>query len=365
MNQPELLRLLDDAEPGDVILIEQVDRLSRLDDAGWETLRKQIADKQLAVVSLDLPTSHLALTSVASDDFTRSMLKAVNGMMLDMLAAIAIKDYEDRRCRLAEGIRKAKAEGKYRGRVPDVQKHALIRTLRLAHGKSLRETYPNNPDLVVVDSKIIAKAPTRLLVSGMGDALSTWFEAKACYDSRTLNQSGGQTTRSALALARLCYDTLLEEGVKAKLACEQNVTSRALERIIEVNTYMSGIGFESSGLAAAHAIHNGLTQLPECYSIFHGEKVAFGTLTQLVMQNESDAQINEVLDFCIAVGLPVTLEALNITEDVHNKMRIVADKSCSAGETIFNMPFSVTPESLFSALVIADQLGRKKLGLSS
>jgi DNA invertase Pin-like site-specific DNA recombinase len=140
MNRPELLRLLDDAEPGDVILIEQVDRLSRLDDAGWETLRKQIADKQLAVVSLDLPTSHLALTSVASDEFTRSMLKAVNGMMLDMLAAIARKEYEDRRRRQAEGIRKAKAEGKYRGRVADAQKHELIRTLRLGHGKSLRET---------------------------------------------------------------------------------------------------------------------------------------------------------------------------------------------------------------------------------
>ncbi|MEG0281514.1 MAG: recombinase family protein [Morganella sp. (in: enterobacteria)] len=140
MNRPELIRLLGDAEPGDVILIEQVDRLTRLDDAGWETLRKQITDKQLAIVSLDLPTSHLALSSTVSDDFTRSMLKAVNGMMLDMLAAIARKDYEDRRRRQAEGISKAKAEGRYRGRVADEQKHELIRTLRLAHGKSLRET---------------------------------------------------------------------------------------------------------------------------------------------------------------------------------------------------------------------------------
>lgn len=140
MNRPELLRLLEDAEPGDVILTEQVDRLSRLDDAGWNTLRKQIADKQLSIVSLDLPTSHLALTSTVSDDFTRSMLKAVNGMMLDMLAAIARKDYEDRRRRQAEGISKAKEEGKYRGRVADMQKHELIRTLRITHGKSLRET---------------------------------------------------------------------------------------------------------------------------------------------------------------------------------------------------------------------------------
>ncbi len=140
MNRPELIRLLDDAEPGDIILIEQVDWLSRLNDTGWEILRKQITDKQLSIVSLDLPTSHLALTSIASDEFTCSMLKAVNGMVLDMLAAIARKDYEDRRRRQAEGISKAKSEGKYRGRVADAQKHELIRTLRLAHRKSLRET---------------------------------------------------------------------------------------------------------------------------------------------------------------------------------------------------------------------------------
>ncbi|EDC5554837.1 LacI family DNA-binding transcriptional regulator [Salmonella enterica] len=140
LNRPELTRMLSDMEPGDVILIEQVDRLSRLDDAGWEILRKEISDKQLSVVSLDLPTSHMALTNAVSDDFTRSMLKAVNGMMLDMLAAIARKDYEDRRRRQAEGITKAKIEGKYRGRVADAQKHELIRTLRLVNEKSLRET---------------------------------------------------------------------------------------------------------------------------------------------------------------------------------------------------------------------------------
>ena len=140
MTRPKLVQLLEEAEPGDIILIEQVDRLSRLDDVGWEALKKQITDKQLSIVSLDLPTSHLALNNAVSDEFTRSMLKAVNGMMLDMLAAISRKDYEDRRRRQAEGISKAKSEGKYRGRVADAQKHELIRTLRLTHGKSLRET---------------------------------------------------------------------------------------------------------------------------------------------------------------------------------------------------------------------------------
>lgn len=140
MNRPELLRLLDDAEPGDVILIEQVDQLSRLDDEGWITLRKQITDKQLSVVSLDLPTSYLALNNSVTDSFTHSMLEAINGMMLDMLAAISRKDYEDRRRRQSEGIVKAREQGRFRGRVANLAKHELIRNLRITQQKSINET---------------------------------------------------------------------------------------------------------------------------------------------------------------------------------------------------------------------------------
>lgn len=140
LDRPELNRMLSDMESGDVILIEQVDRLSHLSDGDWDMLKRRISDKELSIISLDLPTSHMALTHAASDEFTRSMLRAINGMMLDMLAAIARKDYEDRRRRQAEGISKAKAEGRYRGRVADAQKHELIRTLRLVNGKSINDT---------------------------------------------------------------------------------------------------------------------------------------------------------------------------------------------------------------------------------
>ncbi|BDN95684.1 hypothetical protein KAM621c_07890 [Citrobacter braakii] len=108
LHRPELMRLLQDAEPGDAIVIEQVDRLSRLDDNGWESLKKMIHEKSLSIISLDLPTSHIALSKSSTDDFTRSMLRAVNNMMLDMLAAIARKDYEDRRRRQMEGITSAR-----------------------------------------------------------------------------------------------------------------------------------------------------------------------------------------------------------------------------------------------------------------
>lgn len=102
--------------------------------------KRRILEKDLSVVSLDLPTSYIALTHAASDEFTRSILRAINSMMLDMLAAIARKDYEDRRQRQREGVDKARQEGKYAGRQSDVAKHELIRTLRLQNGKSINET---------------------------------------------------------------------------------------------------------------------------------------------------------------------------------------------------------------------------------
>lgn len=140
LHRPELLRLLDDAAPGDIILIEQVDRLSRLDEEGWQKLKWLIQDKNLVIVSLDLPTSHMALSAGASDEFTRAMLKAINGMMLDMLAAIARKDYQDRRRRQEEGIIKAKAAGKFRGRQADHQLHDKILELRVKNKQSIRDT---------------------------------------------------------------------------------------------------------------------------------------------------------------------------------------------------------------------------------
>ena len=122
--RPELFRLLNDCQPGDVLLIEQVDRLSRLTAADWALLKAKIAEKHVRVVALDLPTSHQMVAS--ADDFTARMLDALNGMMLDMLAAIARKDYEDRRRRQGQGIAKAKAEGIYKGRPEDTKRNAAI-----------------------------------------------------------------------------------------------------------------------------------------------------------------------------------------------------------------------------------------------
>jgi glycerol dehydrogenase len=217
---------------------------------------------------------------------------------------------------------------------------------------------PSNPNMVIMDSKIIAGAPVRLLISGMGDALSTYFEARANARSGGKTMAGGAPTRAAQALAKLCYETLIEDGLKAKIAAEQGFTSPAVENIIEANTYLSGIGFESSGLAAAHAIHNGLTKLEECHHLFHGEKVAFGTLVHLVLENAPMAEIQEVLAFCKSVDLPTNLHMMGVKELNMDKLLEVAAASCAEGETIHNMPFEVTAESVLSAILTAHELGK-------
>jgi DNA invertase Pin-like site-specific DNA recombinase len=133
LDRPELFRLLRDAHAGDVILIEQVDRLSRLNENDWKQLRAKIAAKRLRVVALDLPTSWQLASG--GDEFTARMMDAMNGMLLDMLAAVARKDYDDRRRRQKQGIASAKERGAYRGRPEDTKRLGLIRQL-LDEGKS-------------------------------------------------------------------------------------------------------------------------------------------------------------------------------------------------------------------------------------
>ncbi len=136
LQRPELFRLLSDCHPGDILLVEQVDRLSRLNDHDWKRLRAEIAAKGVRVVALDLPTSHQLAS--AADEFTARMLEAINGMMLDMLAAIARKDYEDRRRRQAEGIEKAKGDGRMKGRPENEERNARLLKL-LASGVSWKD----------------------------------------------------------------------------------------------------------------------------------------------------------------------------------------------------------------------------------
>ncbi len=122
----ELRRLMADARSGDVVLVEAIDRLSRLPRADWEALRSEIESKGLRVVAVDLPTSHQAMNAGDGQEITDRILDAINRMMVDMMAAIARKDYEDRRRRQAEGIQKAIAAGRYEGRPINEKLHRDI-----------------------------------------------------------------------------------------------------------------------------------------------------------------------------------------------------------------------------------------------
>ena len=215
-----------------------------------------------------------------------------------------------------------------------------------------------NPDIVLVDTDVIARAPVRFLVAGMGDALATYFEARSCIASDADNMSGGKSTKAAFAIACACYETLMEDSLKAKAACEAKTVTRALENIVEANILLSGIGFESSGLAAAHSIHDGLTVLEETHSYYHGEKVAFGVIVHLVLENAPAAELDRVLGYCRAVGLPTCLKDLGAAGVTEEKIRAAAEAACAEGETIVNMPFTVTPADVYAAILTADRLGR-------
>ena len=214
------------------------------------------------------------------------------------------------------------------------------------------------PDMVVVDTAVVAKAPVALLVAGMGDAMATYFEARACRASGSDNQTAGKPTRAATGLAAMCWQYLQRDGLRAKIAVEAGACTEAVETIVEVNTYLSSVGFESGGLAAAHAIQKGFTFIPQLHDLYHGNKVAFCTLVQLVMEDVPKEELESVLKFCCDVGLPVCFSDMGYVTLEHDLLRKAAEKACVPGATIHNMPFTVTPEMVYQAMLAADALGR-------
>ncbi len=219
---------------------------------------------------------------------------------------------------------------------------------------------PRNPDLVLVDTLVAAQAPARFLASGMGDALATWFEAESCRLSRGQNIAGDVGSMTAHALARLCYETIRDWGVAALTACEAKVVTPALERVVEANTLLSGLGFESGGLGAAHSIHNGLTALPATHGKYHGEKVAFGVLASLFLTDKPLALMDEVYALCEALRLPTTLADLGLDGVGDADLLLVAEKSCAEGESMHNEPVEISPQLILSALKAADAEGRRR-----
>ena len=221
------------------------------------------------------------------------------------------------------------------------------------------ECWPYNPHIVMVDSQVVARGPVRAFVAGMGDALSTWLETEAAGKRCATNLAGGRPTMAAIAIARLCFDTLMEHGLDAKRDLEHQALTPAVEKVIEANVLLSGLGFESGGLATAHMVGNLLSNVPECKRFMHGEKVAFGIITQLCLEDEIDVDYrNAVVDFEIAIGLPVTFADINLEGVAHERLAEIGKACAGKGSLCHNHPFPVTADDVVDAMIAADALGR-------
>jgi glycerol dehydrogenase len=219
--------------------------------------------------------------------------------------------------------------------------------------------FKRHPVLVLVDTAVVARSPKRMLIGGLGDAAATFFESRACLEAaeRGRNFLGGRPTATGMALSRLCWETLVKDGVEAVASVEARAVTPALERVVEANTLLSGLGFESGGICLAHACHNGLTTCHECAANHsHGEKVAFGLCTQLALEGKND-DLKEVQRFCSAVGLPITLKGVSVDGNDDDLIRQIAERTVQPGETSHNMPFAVDAATVADAIRAADRLG--------
>ncbi len=225
------------------------------------------------------------------------------------------------------------------------------------------DIWPFNPDIVVVDTEVIAQAPVHTFVAGMGDALATWLEAEAVQKSRGLNFLGGHATLGALEWARLSFDTVMKHGLDARRDVANHLVTPAVEKVVEANVLLSGVGFESVGLACAHDVGNFLSNFHECHAkgLMHGHKVAFGILTQLCLDDEMEPRRKmDILDFEIALGLPVTLAELGLESISRERLKEIGDFCSAKGSLSSNHPFPVTSRSIVNAILSADAIGRQR-----
>ncbi|MCS2611171.1 glycerol dehydrogenase [Halomonas dongshanensis] len=228
--------------------------------------------------------------------------------------------------------------------------------------------YDKNPNLVLVDTAIICKAPPRFLASGIADALATWVEARAAIRANANNMAGGKATLLGATIGEKCEEILFEHALLAYQANEAQIVTPSFEAVVEANTLLSGLGFESGGLAGAHAIHNGFTALHgEIHNLTHGEKVAYGTVAQLILDQTPQAELEEYLELYLALGLPITLKALKLDQASDDDLYRVAEAALKEGESSHNLAYELTPQQVVHAIKAVDVHARafmEKVGLS-
>ncbi|MBD2005923.1 MULTISPECIES: iron-containing alcohol dehydrogenase family protein [Cyanophyceae] len=208
------------------------------------------------------------------------------------------------------------------------------------------------PDLLVLDYDLIQTAPQRTLVAGIGDALAKWYEASV---------SSGHSEQSlliaAVQQARVLRDLLFQKSAAALLEPGSEVWRDVVDATILLAGVIGGLGGAQCRTVAAHAVHNGLTHIPAAHGAIHGEKVAYGILAQLrleemVQGNQLAATARQqLLKFYADIGLPQTLEDLNLGDITLAQLRQAAEIACAANSDIHRLPFKVVPDELMAAMV--------------
>lgn len=216
------------------------------------------------------------------------------------------------------------------------------------------EFYPSSPALVVVDSQVVADAPARYLAAGMGDAMATWFEARAvAANPEALSSIGGKQTLAALAIGERCASAIFEHGAEAMRAVRQKTVTPALDDVIEANTLLSGLGFESGGLAVAHAVASALPTVKIVHdNHLHGEMVAIGLLAQLAIEGESD-DLDRVTELFSTVGLPVRLDEISIDRTDAETVNLLAETTMGF-DIVRNLAAPVDASIIYDSLMAID-----------
>lgn len=215
-----------------------------------------------------------------------------------------------------------------------------------------------SPTLVLVDTGIIAESPIDYFKAGIADTVVKRYEARAS----AANKEKNIPTQTALNVAEECAGVLFEYGVQAACDLEKQKPTKAVEKtvdaIIALSGMVGGLGSDNCRIAAAHAVHNGLTVLDETHDLLHGEKVAYGTLVQLLLEDERE-EFNELIDFLKELDQPVTLKELGLEDAEEDDLKRAAEASCNPEESIHNMPFEITPDMVLEAIKEVDELGQE------
>lgn len=217
-----------------------------------------------------------------------------------------------------------------------------------------------NPDYVIADTDYIIQAPPRMLAAGIGDALSTYFEARSNWLTGNINtvMPGYRPTICGKKIAESCLSTLLEHGEKACRDAERSLRTEDFEDTVEAINLLSGIGWENNGCSITHALASALSAVEETRSRLHGECVAFCLLVQLILDGERAARFEQIRGLCSAIGLPTRLAELGITENAEEKVRRIVERAFAAKGTLMVADYEMTPEKLYNAIMFVDRLSK-------